>query len=231
MENSKVLLQRATQILDIANVAKDSWAIGGGTVLSFYYNHRLSKDIDIFIDDPQLLSSLSPRVNDVAEGASDYDEMATYISLAYPEGKIDFIVASQITDFPPKKYSFLYQNVYLEDAVEIISKKMFYRGEAAMARDIFDLAVVYCNRPDDVIRALSTMPTQVHKFYETLHKMQKKNETTYSFAQKASILADGLEYIDKEYQICENIELELAKMKIVTPKLDKIKRAKTSYTR
>ena len=28
------------------------WTFGGGTVLMFRYNHRLSKDIDIFVPDP-----------------------------------------------------------------------------------------------------------------------------------------------------------------------------------
>lgn len=63
--NSKILLNRAIKILDYAGIDISSWAIGGGTVLAHYYNHRLSKDIDIFIDDMQLLNSLSPRFNDI----------------------------------------------------------------------------------------------------------------------------------------------------------------------
>ena len=115
--NSKILLNRAIKILDYADIDISSWAIGGGTVLANYYNHRLSKDIDIFIDDMQLLNSLSPRFNDISENADDYDEMANYISLAFPEGKIDFIVGSQLTDFKSQKQLFLGHKVYLEDAV------------------------------------------------------------------------------------------------------------------
>lgn len=121
--NSKILLNRAIKILDYANIDINSWAIGGGTVLAHYYNHRLSKDIDIFIDDMQLLSSLSPRFNDISENADDYDEMANYISLAFPEGKVDFIVGSQLTNFKSQKQLFLGYDVYLEDAVEIVAKK------------------------------------------------------------------------------------------------------------
>ena len=51
--NSKILLDRAIKILDYANIDISSWAIGGGTVLAHHYNHRLSKDIDIVIDDMQ----------------------------------------------------------------------------------------------------------------------------------------------------------------------------------
>ena len=122
--NSKILLNRAIKILDYANIDISSWAIGGGTVLAHYYNHRLSKDIDIFIDDMQLLSSLSPRFNDISENADDYDEMANYISLAFPEGKVDFIVGSQLTNFKSQKQLFLGYDVYLEDAVEVVAKKI-----------------------------------------------------------------------------------------------------------
>ena len=50
MENSKILLERALQILRLGQVPKTQWAAGGGTILKEYFGHRLSKDIDIFID-------------------------------------------------------------------------------------------------------------------------------------------------------------------------------------
>lgn len=74
--------------------------LGGGTALMVHTGHRLSKDIDAFIDDPQYLSILSPRLG--GEGIWDhqaYDEAANYLKL-YPEGEIDFIVASYITNVP-----------------------------------------------------------------------------------------------------------------------------------
>jgi hypothetical protein len=36
--------------------------LGGGTALMICAGHRLSKDIDAFIDDPQYLTFLSPRL-------------------------------------------------------------------------------------------------------------------------------------------------------------------------
>jgi hypothetical protein len=38
------------------------WTLGGGTALMLHTGHRLSKDIDAFIDDPQYLTILSPRL-------------------------------------------------------------------------------------------------------------------------------------------------------------------------
>jgi len=37
------------------------WTFGGGTVLMLRYQHRLSKDIDIFVPDPQYLGFVTPR--------------------------------------------------------------------------------------------------------------------------------------------------------------------------
>ena len=39
------------------------WALGGGTALMLHHHHRDSKDIDLFIDDPQYLGLLSPRLS------------------------------------------------------------------------------------------------------------------------------------------------------------------------
>jgi hypothetical protein len=41
------------------------WVLGGGTALMLHANHRLSRDIDAFIDDPQYLALLSPETTDV----------------------------------------------------------------------------------------------------------------------------------------------------------------------
>ena len=44
------------------------------------YQHRMSKDIDIFVPDPQYLGFVSPRLSDVAEAVSDkYMEGPGYI--------------------------------------------------------------------------------------------------------------------------------------------------------
>lgn len=67
--NSSILLQHAIKILKEAPIKEHEWAICGGTVLAYFYRHRLSKDIDIFIQNLQLLSSVSPRFNEQAENS------------------------------------------------------------------------------------------------------------------------------------------------------------------
>ncbi|CDX38162.1 conserved hypothetical protein [Mesorhizobium plurifarium] len=113
--------------------------------------HRLSKDIDAFIDDPQYLSVLSPRLG--GEGAWDhqaYDEAPNYLKLIYPEGEIDFIVASYITNVPTERKIIggsglsegLSHSIEIEHPVEIALKKLNYRGPLLKVRDVFDIAVV-----------------------------------------------------------------------------------------
>ena len=65
-----LLFQRALALID--SVAKsgtvfEPWSFGGGTVLMRKFRHRFSKDIDIFVPDPQYLGHVSPRLNDAAE--------------------------------------------------------------------------------------------------------------------------------------------------------------------
>lgn len=116
-----------------------------------HHQHRMSKDIDIFIDDAQYLSFLSTRLGaEAIWNAQAYDEAGHYLKLRYPEGEIDFIVSGMITetvirpfDVPGDPtlgipdYRFL-----IEHPVEIALKKLWYRGAELKVRDVFDVAVV-----------------------------------------------------------------------------------------
>jgi predicted nucleotidyltransferase component of viral defense system len=119
------------------------WTFGGGTALMLRYGHRLSKDIDIFVPDPQSLGYITPRLSDVAESITrDYQEGAGYVKLHLPEGEIDFIAAPNLTSPGFEWRSILGYQVRLETAAEIIAKKMWHRGDRIVGRDIFDFAMV-----------------------------------------------------------------------------------------
>ena len=75
------------------------WTFGGGTVLMLRYGHRLSKDIDIFVPDPQYLGFVNPQISDVASDiTTEYEEHAQFVKLLLPEGEIDFVVSPNLTD-------------------------------------------------------------------------------------------------------------------------------------
>jgi len=64
-----------------------------GTVLMQRIGHRRSKDIDLFVPDPQYLGYLNPRLSDVAERiTADDEENAEFIKLFLPAGEIDIVV-------------------------------------------------------------------------------------------------------------------------------------------
>ncbi len=85
----------------------------------------------------------SPRlVSENIWSCDAYDETAHYLKLVYPEGEIDFIVASKFTSIPLLAKSIDGDTVSIEHPVEIAIKKLHYRGPQLKVRDIFDIAVV-----------------------------------------------------------------------------------------
>lgn len=154
----EVLFHHAMEIIDSAvphaGGALDHWTFGGGTALMLEYQQRWSKDVDIFLPDPQCLGFLSPRLNSLAEElcGSHYDEQAIYLKLYFrrPEatGEIDFIVSQVLTAEPWRTREVLGRTVKVETASEILAKKLKYRGDALKARDMFDLACVLERNPE-----------------------------------------------------------------------------------
>lgn len=139
------LLRAALTLTDhLATVIKKpTWSFGGGTVLMLRLNHRHSKDIDLFVPDPQYLGHFSPRLTDAAEAiASEYVEFAEYIKLKLLEGEIDIVVGTPLTDTPWESGQFEGRSVLVEHCAEIVAKKMHFRGAQAKARDLFDLCAV-----------------------------------------------------------------------------------------
>ena len=146
LRNWQTLFRRALEIIDsttLAGVAVEGWSFGGGTVLMRRHHHRFSKDIDIFLSDPQYLGYLTPRLNTVAESlTSNYVEQHGFIKLFFAEGEIDFIVSGHLTPAPTVTELLFGHEVLVETSTEIVAKKVWHRGSEFAARDIFDLAMV-----------------------------------------------------------------------------------------
>lgn len=125
------------------------WVLGGGTALMLYANHRFSRDIDAFIDDPQYLALLSPDTTDVWN-CTDWDKAAHYLKLRYPEGEIDFIVSGALTNVDPVEKEIDLTSIRtdwkptiaVEPPAEIALKKMYHRATMLKPRDIFDITLI-----------------------------------------------------------------------------------------
>lgn len=154
----ETLFQHALEILDAGRSRNaqgfGQWSFGGGTALMLDHRHRVSKDVDIFVPDPQCLGYLSPRLNDVAEAKTGaYDEQSGYVKLYFPEGEVDFIVSGPLTLNPYQSRKVLGRIVLVETPQEILAKKLRYRAASLKARDLFDLACVL-ERSADVAHAI-----------------------------------------------------------------------------
>ena len=116
--------------------------------------HRVSKDIDIFVPDPQYLGFVSPRLSDAAEQVSaDYVEGGGFVKLIRPEGEIDFVASPNLTAAPFEVWELLGREVRVETSAEIVAKKLWHRGDRATARDLFDLALVIEREPHALAKA------------------------------------------------------------------------------
>lgn len=170
----QILLTHAFTLIDeIARYGlKDPFfTFGGGTVLMLRHQHRLSKDIDIFVPDPQYLGYVSPRLSDTAQAvAADYVEGPGYIKLLRPEGEIDFVASPSLTDHPFERWDLLGRAVRVETSAEIIAKKLWHRGDRATARDLFDLSLVIEREPQALTGAAAFLTRHRDAFLRQLEQ-------------------------------------------------------------
>jgi hypothetical protein len=139
------LFRSALTLTDhLASVVREPvWSFGGGTVLMLRLNHRHSRDIDLFVPDPQYLGHVTPRLCDAAESlTSEYVEAAEYVKLLLPAGEIDIVVGEPLTAQPWEVVAHRGRHIRVETNAEILAKKMHHRGHQAKARDLFDLCTV-----------------------------------------------------------------------------------------
>ncbi len=115
----------------------------------FRYRYRLSKDIDIFVPDPQYLGFVTPRLSDAAADLTqDYTEQpGAFVKLQFEEGEVDFVAAPNLLADAWETWDIGGRSVKVETAAEIIAKKMYHRGDRVTARDLFDFALVIEREP------------------------------------------------------------------------------------
>lgn len=177
----RTLLKAALEVVDSLldrGYGELDFRLGGGTVLMFRFDHRLSKDIDIFTHDAQALSFISPRLNDVAERASvSYEEHANVVKLLLPEGDIDFIVAAPVIPGAPcEAMRFEGRSIALDCTAEILAKKLLFRADSFKVRDVFDLATALAHDPAAAMAALAATRRTRPALRRRLLAMQEMTE-------------------------------------------------------
>lgn len=156
------------------------WTFGGGTVLMLRFDHRFSKDIDLFVPDLQYLGHVNPRFGGPAEElTSEYEENAEFIKLQFPEGEIDVVVGAPLTvpNFEIVEYD--RRPIRVETSAEIIAKKMWHRGDQAKARDLFDLCAVAMLEPAAIEVAQPFMKRHAAAFLQRLDARAEMAEVEF----------------------------------------------------
>lgn len=180
----QALFQKALKLIDNIHeygIKDPHWTFGGGTVLMLRYQHRMSKDIDIFVPDPQYLGFVSPRLSDVAEAVSpDYVEGPGFIKILCPEGEIDFVASDHLTENPYENWTLFGRTVKVETSAEIVAKKLWHRGDRAAARDLFDLALVIENDAQGLLTAGPFLAKHRETFLDQLKTRRKVLETQFN---------------------------------------------------
>ncbi len=125
-----------------------TWSLGGGTALSMlYYRHRLSYDIDIFIESFGELQRILDHKEEIAANLC-IDRKAI---LSSPTGvtfvlddeahglKLDFVYSPPLTSKPFVQCDvFDHSDITVQTPLEIVAKKLKFR-EKATIRDLCGL--------------------------------------------------------------------------------------------
>jgi len=138
-------------------------------------DHRESRDVDIFLPDPQQLPFLDPQKHDfqfeIEPDAYEGDGARSLKFVFDKVGEIDFIVTPGLTSSPATQADIEGEAVLLETIPEIITKKIYYRAASIKPRDIFDIAAAGEQHADPVIKELRNYRDQVTQALGTIDKL------------------------------------------------------------
>lgn len=194
------MLGYAIEALKIAGVYEQA-SFGGGTALSAYYwNHRYSTDIDIFL----MTSGSLPRLREVLQKMNISDD------IRFPGNYLEILISDtekiQFFETKPKMPQgriltsiWGFNDIYVEGIEEILVKKIYYRAHKGNTRDIFDIAVGLAKNPNFFQLCLSEKAlTQEHMdiFKNTLMMIANNKELMAIYQDEIALMEPAKEYLD-----------------------------------
>ncbi len=156
---------------------------GGDTALSMYYfQHRPSFDIDLFVNDAQYLGFFSPKlwIDDCSHfDSARYIDQHNHIGVTNKDNiKIDILLDCTSNegciDDSKKIFSF---DIYVENLENIIAKKITFRKTDNKTRDIFDISVALHHNNglfDQLLNNQKITKQDLLIFQNSLKKLDKK---------------------------------------------------------
>ncbi|MCF8478730.1 MAG: nucleotidyl transferase AbiEii/AbiGii toxin family protein [Pseudolabrys sp.] len=189
----------------------DHWTFGGGTAMMLQIDHRQSRDVDIFLHDPQLLPFLDPQKHDFEfeiMPAAYEDDGAGFLKLAFKDiGEIDFIVGGSLTSEPTIPRTIEGEDVKLETIPEIITKKIHHRGLSIKPRDIFDIAAAGDKCAEAIIAELKPYKGEVTNALSAIERLNPEfvNQAIAGLVIKAPYEAIARTAIDRSKEILKSV--------------------------
>lgn len=198
------LLQKALVALDSLEGGAGPWTFGGGTALAQILGHRISYDVDIFLDSSTVLKNLAPNVNPVTKSLCDnWQWPGKYLKLILRDvGEIDFLNAPSFTDNPTYELRFGERSIAAERSAEIATKKLVYRASTFTARDAFDLAAIHLY-DGSALGEIAQSPAITHHVVSSALNRLNLAKGQYQSDMRSLINATprGEEFIDRSCEI------------------------------
>ena len=211
-------MRKALIALDSLPGAPAIWTFGGGTALAQILDHRVSYDVDIFLDSSTALKNLAPNMNPVTKSLCDtWNWPGKYLKLILREvGEIDFLTAPTYIDHPTYELRFEDRTISAERSAEIATKKLKYRASTYTPRDAFDLAAIYLH-DREALREVADCPAISDAVLASALNRLNLMKSRYQAEMRDVInpTARGEEFIDRS---CEIALEALAELITLVPK-------------
>ena len=199
----KAMLE-ATLLLLKDNDLSEVSTLGGGTALaSYYWNHRYSTDIDIFIydkvDKKHLLkeSTWSEKVKTEMKSIGydgNFRNHPIYSEMVIDENcKIQFFDVVKKSYIPYVKVSLWGHELLIDTVEEIIAKKIYYRADKGNSRDLFDIAIAFHKKPDILTKTL-LKKDKVITLFETVSNIYNNQELKDLYLEEIHQINPNKEY-------------------------------------
>lgn len=199
----KAMLEVSLKLLeenDLLNIS----TLGGGTALAgYYWNHRYSTDIDIFIYDKENKTYLLKPSNwsdetkanmaDIGYGGIfKHNDIYTEIFIDN-DSKIQFFDVVKKSKNPYKMTSLWGIDLMIDSIEEIIAKKIFFRGDKGNSRDIFDIAVAFHQIPDLLTKTL-LKKEKIQALYENIASINSSDQLFNLYLEEIKIMQPNSDF-------------------------------------
>ena len=213
------MLETSLTLLDENNI-KDITALGGGTALSAYYwNHRYSTDIDMFIYDtedkkgllrPNKWSDTTKQNMQSIGYDGDFKFQTIYVEFALDKNyKMQFFDVKPFTKIPYTKVKLWDIEINIESIEEIIAKKINYRCEKGNARDLFDIAIAIHKKPDILNHLGRLKQERIGLLYETVKNINNSKELLDSYISDIKEMNPKAEYLELSLNTIKYLDIFL----------------------